>query len=145
MPEKYVVPQFIDVEDKILGPITVRQFVIMLMTALLIFVLYKIFQFGIFLAVAIPLFAAGMVIAFVKINGQPFHFFLLNLFQTWRRPKLRIWDKDLSIEQLRSLLRAPPVAIKLVTARKESLVMSKLSELALVVNTGGVYRPEDYA
>jgi hypothetical protein len=43
MPEKFIVPQFIDNEDKILGPLTVRQFLILLGAAVLLFILYKIF------------------------------------------------------------------------------------------------------
>ena len=38
MPEKFVVPQFIDNEDKILGPITVRQFLILLVATFVIFI-----------------------------------------------------------------------------------------------------------
>ncbi len=35
--QQFVVPQFIDVEDKILGPLTVRQFLIMLVSCLICF------------------------------------------------------------------------------------------------------------
>ncbi len=46
---QYVVPQFITVEDKILGPITVRQFLILLVDTGLMFIFYKIFDFSLFL------------------------------------------------------------------------------------------------
>lgn len=144
MAEKYTVPQFIDVEDKILGPITTRQFVILLVTALLLFILYKIFTFVFFLVIGVPLFAFGGTVAFMRINGQPFHYFMLNLLQTFRSPRLRVWDKELEDGDLRALMAvtiAPPPPPKI---RKEPLTTSKLSELSLVVNTGGVYRSEDY-
>lgn len=145
MPERYTVPQFIDVEDKILGPITVRQFVIMLVTFILIFLLYKIFTFVFFIALGVVTLIVGGTLAFAKINGQPFHFFLLNLVQTFKRPTLRIWDKTISAVELREYARSatpPPPPLKI---RKQPLATSKLAELALVVNTGGVYRPEDYS
>jgi len=142
MPPKYTVPQFIDVEDKIIGPITTRQFVIMLVTALLMFVAYKLFDFGLFLLVAILEFALGGTLAFFRVNGQPFHFFLLNLIQTFRRPMLRIWDKSLTDSELRQLALKPPEVKVASRVKKELLTTSRLSELSLIVNTGGVYNPE---
>lgn len=140
---RYTVPQFIDVEDKILGPITVRQFVIMLVTGLIMFILYKVLDFTAFIVFGLMTFALGGVIAFFRVNGQPFHFFLLNLAQTFSKPRLRVWNKDLNDGELQALVKAPapkPPETKVV---KERLVDSKLSELSLVVNTGGVYNPEE--
>lgn len=142
MPQQFVVPQFIDVEDKILGPITTRQFVILLVSFGTTFLLYRLLDLALFLPTGVPLFIAGMVTAFVKINGMPFHFFLLNLLQTQRRPRLRTWNKSLSEAQLRAIVRRPPPEPPVIKIRKEALATNKLAELALVVNTGGVYRPE---
>ena len=44
--QQFTVPQFIDVEDKIIGPITTRQFVIMLAGFTLIGISYKLFDFS---------------------------------------------------------------------------------------------------
>ena len=140
---KYVVPQFIDVEDKIMGPITTRQFVILLGTGLLMFVAYKLFDFTLFIVVAVGVFAIGGTLAFFKVNGQPFHYFLLNLIQTFKRPGLRVWDKELSDAELNYLYKVAPPPPPKPHIKKESLAASKLTELSLVVNTGGVYNPED--
>jgi len=142
MPEQFVVPQFIDAEDKIIGPITVRQFIILLVTFLVSAVLFRLLSFVWFLVTALPLIVAGGVLAFGKVNGQPFHYFILNLVQTLRRPRLRVWDKSLSDSELRALTKsvAPPPPPP--PARKAPISASKLAELSLVVNTGGVYRPE---
>lgn len=142
MPGQYTVPQFIDVEDKILGPLTTRQFVIILVMFGIDFLLYRLFQFGFFLLFGIPVFVSGVTLAFARVNGQPFHFFLLNLVQTYRRPAVRVWNKDLSDAELRMLISRPSPPAPPIKVRKEALSTSKLSELSLVVNTGGVYRPE---
>jgi hypothetical protein len=139
---RYVVPQFIEVEDKIMGPLTVRQFVIMLVTAGLMFLDFKIFDFSAFLATAIPTFALGGLFAFFRVNGQPFHFFLLNLVQTFRRPGLRTWNKDLTDSELNQLTRETPPPPPPARIRKDPLAATKLTELSLVVNTGGVYNPD---
>ncbi len=139
---KFTVPQFIDVEDKIIGPLTVRQFLTILATSFFMFLDYKLFDFAAFLATAIPTFAIGGIFAFLRINGQPFHYFCLNLFQTLRRPNLRVWDKDLTDSELREFVRALPPPPPPARIKKEPLAATKLTELSLIVNTGGVYNPD---
>jgi len=143
--EKFVVPQFIDVEDKIIGPVTTRQFVIMLADFFLIFIAYKLLETILFIPIVIILLGVGIVISFVKVNGMPFHFFLLNLIQTFKKPKLRIWDKELTTSELRMYIKSEEVKPVPIPPQKEPLATSRLSELVLVVNTGGLYKPEDYA
>ena len=140
---KYTVPQFIDVEDKIMGPLTTRQFLIMLLDAGLIFLAYKLFDFGLFILVAIVEFIVAAILAFMRINGQPFHFFLLNMIQALKRPKLRVWNKDLTDDELRIIYKQEPPAPPKARIKKDPLAETKLTELSLIVNTGGVYNPED--
>jgi membrane protein implicated in regulation of membrane protease activity len=140
--QQFVIPQFIDVEDKIIGPITTRQFIILLVMAIILFVLYKFMTFIFFLVFGAPLFGIGIVLAFVKINGQPFHFFLLNLIQTMRRPWLRVWNKELTTEEVRRYLKVEEIKVVAPRLVKEPLAATKLSEISLIVNTGGVYKGE---
>lgn len=143
MPERFAVPQFIDVEDKILGPITVRQFLIILVTTLLMFLAFKLFDFTLFLLVAIPEAALGGTIAFIKVNGMPFHFFMLNVVQTFRRPHLRVWNKDLDNTEVKGLMKIAPPPPRPPHVRKAPLAATRLAELTLIVNTGGVYNPDE--
>ncbi|HTM69016.1 MAG TPA: PrgI family protein [Candidatus Binatia bacterium] len=140
---RYVVPQFIDVEDKIIGPLTTRQFLILLVTTLIMFIEYKLADFGLFLLVGLTTFVIGGIFAFFRVNGQPFHFFLLNMIQTFRRPGLRIWNKEYTDGELMDIIKKPPPPPPPARIRKEPLAATKLTELSLVVNTGGVYNPED--
>ena len=64
--QQFTVPQFIDVEDKILGPISVRQFLIMLGGGLFAFVAYKVADFALFIVVDNDYFKVK--IAFIFIN-----------------------------------------------------------------------------
>lgn len=143
MPEKFVVPQFIDNEDKILGPITVRQFLILLAATLAIFLLYTIFPLIPFLVgtVLVVVLAGGF--AFLKINGQPFHLFFVNFVQTKTRPKKRVWNKDMDTAQLKALIIKPPEVAQIVMAAKSRPESTRLRDLALTVNTGGVYNPDE--
>ncbi len=141
--EQFVVPQFIDAEDKIMGPLTGRQFIIMMVVFMSIAVMWKLFSFVWFLIIALPFFALGVIVAFVRVNGQAFHLFLLNVTQTLKKPKLRVWDKTLNDAEVRAHMEKeippPPPPQK----RKEFATSSRLQELTLVVNTGGVYKPEE--
>jgi hypothetical protein len=141
---QFVVPQFLDVEPKILGPVTLRQFLIMIGVIVSEFLVYRIFLSILpMLAIGIPIAALGSAFAFGKINGQSLHFIVLNVIQTVKKPSKRVWDKTLSDEDLRVYLKkdAPEVGEKRV--KKAPLESSRLSELTLIVNTGGVYRGDD--
>lgn len=144
MPEQFVVPQFLDVEDKILGPITARQFVILIFTFLVLAIVYRLLTFGYFILTGVPMLSFGIIVAFVRINGHPFHFFLLNLVQTLRRPALRVWNKQLFEADLKELLKVEPAPPPPPKPKKEKLASSRLNELTLILNTGGAYNPEQY-
>jgi len=137
---QFTVPQFIDVEDKIFGPITVRQFIIMLVTALLIAVCYRVFDFSLFIVLGLFLFTVGTVFAFVKINGSAFHFFLLNLIQTLKKPGLRVWRKDDTLSVGVEFDVMPAQSTPSPMERQYSL--SRLNELSLIVDTQGSYQGE---
>lgn len=137
---QFVVPQFIEVETKIIGPISARQFIILLVAAGLIYGLYELATFWLFAIGGVFILAAAGIIAFVRINSQPFHIFGLNLIQTLKRPKLRIWYKTLLKFKEKKLKEE---ATEELIIPKKDLNISRLTELSLVVDTGGAYIPEE--
>jgi len=140
--QQFVVPQFIDVEDKIFGPITTRQFLIIMCAGLFIFLAYKYADFGLFLVVTIIVGGLALLFAFVKVNGQNFHLFLLNILQTLRRPSLRIWSKNYTTEEL-NYLRNQKFEEIIKKEEKKIPVKAHIRDLSLLVNTGGFYQPEE--
>lgn len=143
MPEKFVVPQFIENEDKILGPITVRQFLICLGATLFIFLAYTFLSLVYFIFTSIVIAALAGAFAFLKINGQPFHLFFVNFLQTQTRPKKRVWNKERDTGQLKEFLKKPPEPPKIKPMAKSRPESTRLRDLALTVNTGGVYNPDE--
>jgi len=139
--QQFTVPQFIDVEDKIIGPITTRQFVIILICAMASAVAYRLADFALFLILAFSFFIIGGVIAFLKINGRPFHYFLLNFIQTIKKPKIRVWNHHLS-KTNKELIdqKIEPAKQVIVAPRLRPYTKSKLAELSLVVDTGGAFQ-----
>jgi hypothetical protein len=136
--QQFTIPQFIDVEDKIIGPITTRQFVIMLAGFMLIAGCYKIFDFALFVTVSLLIFAISAMFAFVKINGRPFHLFALNVVQTMKRSKLRVWNHKIMMSEADD--ETIPMPAEKILSKHYSF--SRLTELSLIVDTGGEYKGE---
>lgn len=145
MEEKFIVPQFIDSEDKIWGPITVRQFVIMISGGLVIFLGYKLADFSLFLFETVMTCILVVVFAFVKINGAPFHVFALNFIETtFKKPSVRIWRKQyIKIE--RHISKDESQRPEELVGKKNIVPSKKLSELSLIIDTGGVFKGEKQA
>jgi len=138
--QQFTVPQFIDVESKIIGPITTRQFLILLAAAVIVGISYKLFDFSLFLTITVVVLVIAAVFAFVKVNGRPFHFFVVNITQTVRRPGMRVWNNRLTV--IEEIDRTPFVAPEAKPVPKEFYKKSRLAELALVVDTKGKYKGE---
>jgi len=138
--QQFTVPQFIDVESKIIGPITTRQFLIIIGAGVIVAISYKIFDFSLFLTITVVVVLIAAIFSFLKVNGRPFHFFILNLIQTIKRPGTRVWNNRLTIfEEIDKTSFVRP-AIKVLP--KEVYRKSRLAELALVVDTKGRYKGE---
>jgi PrgI family protein len=144
--QMFTVPQFIDVEDKIIGPITTRQFIICLVGLGVLVPAWKLLDLIWFILVALIDFVVVGAFAFVKINGRPFHYFVLNVIQTFKKPNLRVWNHRNPLKDLLSAEEAASEEVPTVTkpvAARERLVSSHLKELSLIVDTKGVYKGEE--
>jgi hypothetical protein len=90
---RYQVPQFIEVEDKIFGPLTMKQFLYIAGGAALAFVFWTILPSLIAPIVAIPVFILFMAFAFKKYNGRPLIFSVEHGVKYYLGKKLYVWKK----------------------------------------------------
>lgn len=90
---QFKVPQFLDIEDKIFGPFTFREFVYLVGGAGLCFVFYKLW--GLIVGAIPILIMAGFSLAltFYKPNNKPFINILESGFKYFTQNKLYIWKK----------------------------------------------------
>jgi hypothetical protein len=126
---RFQVPQFIEVEDKIFGPLTLKQFIYIAGGAGLSAVIYFTLDSLIFslLPMVIVMACAG-ALAFYKVNSKP----LINVIEAairyWMGAKLYIWKKE-------NKPRAPTPQDELRQAKNYASVMvpkisdSKLKDL----------------
>lgn len=90
---KYQVPQFIDVEDKIFGPLTFKQFVYLAGGAGLAFALYSVLPLFVAIILIVPVALLAVALAFYKVNNKPFIFVLGSAIKYLAGTKLYIWKK----------------------------------------------------
>lgn len=88
---QFQVPQYIDVEDHIVGPLTIRQFLYLAVGFFIIFGLYFPLEMWLWLPIAIVVAGASLALAFVKYNGRPLLTILLAAFRYLSRPKIYAW------------------------------------------------------
>ena len=91
---RFQVPQFIDVEDKIFGPLTLKQFLYLAGGGAAIFLVKQILPFFLFVIAAALIAGAAAVLAFVKINNRPFVIFLSHALNYYVSRRLYIWRKE---------------------------------------------------
>ena len=90
---RFIVPQFIERESKLIGPLTFRQFLYVGSAGFICFIIYFSFPFNVFLLSCFVFGGIALAFAFLEINGAPFATFLWNFFKYSLSPKTYFWGK----------------------------------------------------
>lgn len=90
---QHQVPQFIEVEDKIFGPLTVKQFFYIAAGGASIFILYVFLQLWLVILLGVPIGGFFVALAFLKVSGVPFIKVLNNAIGFAGANKLYLWKK----------------------------------------------------
>ena len=91
---KYSVPQFIDVEDKIFGPFTFRQFAYLVGGGGICYLLIKLLPTFVALIPVVIVGGLAASLAFLRMNGKPLINILESGFNYLIKKKLYLWHKD---------------------------------------------------
>ena len=125
---RYQVPQFIEIEDKIFGPLTIKQFIYLAGGAGVSYLVYALtsafLPLFIIIFLIIPIAGFAVALAFYKINNKPLIDVVESAVKYYIGGKLYIWKK--SERQAVSQEQAPQQ--NLLTLPK--LADSKLKDLA---------------
>jgi hypothetical protein len=125
---QFKVPQFLEIEDKIFGPFTFRQFVYLSGGAGLCFVLYKLLGLALGAIPIIAIAGFALALAFYRPNGKPFIFLVEAGFKYVFQDKLYIWKKESGMEAGVIQKKEPPASLPQI--REAKLSGSKLRDLA---------------
>jgi len=128
------IPQNVDPEDKLIGPLTLKQFLELLFGFGLAYILFVIgLPTWLALILALPCALLGIAFAFLKVNGQPLEKFLGALISYYLKPSKRVWrpiPKTEEGEEKKEIILPKPPPPKKITR-------SRLEELAYVLDTQG--------
>ncbi len=119
---QFQVPQFIDVEDKIIGPLSLRQFLYIAAAGIVVFLSFFVLVFWIWILVAVFAGATGIALAFIKYNNQPLPRILWFAFLYLWRPRLYLWQRELKDRVIEFRYKEP-------SSRKAFLEMSSVKKL----------------
>jgi len=121
---QFKVPQFLEIEDKIFGPFTFKEFVYLAGGAGLCFVLYKLL--GLLLGIIPILAVATLAIALARYrpNNKPFINMIESGFNYMMQSKLYIWKK-------------PKISKKKVASEQEKGMANMINMNRDMVKLGG--------
>jgi hypothetical protein len=139
---QYKVPQDVEAEDKLIGPLSLRQFIYVIIgvvwAGLMFFILRPnnspspAVNYTIMAVLIIPITGFFLLLGFGKRQEQSFEKYFVALVRFYFVPRVRVWDKDLSTVEL---IREEAAAPEIITEKNVS--KSSLEQLALVMDTHG--------
>lgn len=128
---RYQVPQFIEVEDKIFGPLTLKQFIYLAGGGGLCLVFFTLLPFYLFIVLALPVIGLSLALAFYQVNGRPLINAIEHAFGYYSNKKLYLWrqrpPESAQNAQAAAVQQTSPVTVP-------QLSESRLKDLAWSLN-----------
>lgn len=91
---RFQVPQFIEVEDKIFGPLTFKQFIYVAGGVGLCVILFLLLPKFLAILIGLPILIFSVALAFYKMNDKPFINTVEAFVKYQMTNKLYIWKKE---------------------------------------------------
>lgn len=124
---QFQIPQFIEIEDKIFGPFSFKQFLYLLGGAGGAFVIYKLLPIYLAIPLIIPVLALAGALTFYKVNGKPFINILQAYFNYLFQSKLYVWKmRTVKKNDKKQVVEAPDVETNYIP----KLSSSKLKDIS---------------
>ena len=128
---QYQVPQFIEVEDKIFGPLTLKQFIYLAGGGGLCLLMFSLLPISLTVLLGIPVMALSAGLAFFSINGRPLIHAMEHAFGYFFGSKLYLWKQRQQVQQTTSTTNQGQKPINLPVPK---LSESKLRDLSWSLN-----------
>jgi hypothetical protein len=134
----YKVLQDIEAEDKLIGPLTLRQFIYAAIGAIFLYLSYLLATkgAGFMLVVFLPISAVAGFFAFPWMRDQPTEVWALAKIRFMVKPRRRIWNQD-GIKELVTVTAPKQQNVDYTNGLSQQEVRSRLRALATTVDTRG--------
>lgn len=90
---QFHVPQFIETEDRIIGPLTLKQFMYIAVGGGICFISFLFLNTALWIIFTFIISLISGALAFLKINGRPLPIIILAAFKFYWKPRLFLWQK----------------------------------------------------
>jgi len=100
---QFQVPQFIEIEDRIIGPFTFKQFLYLAGSAGLAYIAWRFLPLFIAAPLMLGIGSLGAAFAFMDFNGRPFILAVEHGFFYLLHPKLYLWDAERKTREKKAL------------------------------------------
>lgn len=131
---QFKVPQNIDLEDKIVGPLTLIQFLYVLGGGVIVYLLYlSLHMRFLFWVLAIPIAIIAASLAFLKIQDQPLSHFIKAGLVYLSKPKKRLWQRTGLVKPV--VFAVAKKEKKAPAPIKRKIEKSELEQLAQMLDT----------
>ncbi|MDP4020831.1 MAG: PrgI family protein [Candidatus Adlerbacteria bacterium] len=129
---QYQVPQFIEIEDKIFGPLTLKQFLYLAGGGGLCLVFFTLLPLWLAIPLMLPVIGFAAALAFYQVNGRPFIMAVEHAFSYFFGNKLYLWKQrqTQAVGDRQQAVAKPQTPAMIVPALSES----KLKDLAWSLN-----------
>ena len=127
----FQVPQFIEQEAKIVGFLTLKQFLYLAGAAIISFIAFSIFNFSLGFMVTLVVGGFGIGMAFVKINGQDLPKILTSALNYLWQPRIYTWQRIMSEKTIEF-----SDFEKIEEMRKNMTLQEKIKSVAQDITTG---------
>lgn len=133
---QYKVPQNIDMADRIVGPLTLIQFLYVMIGGVIDYILFSILgptSPALFFLIGGPIALLALAFAFLKVQDQPFSHFFLAFWTYLSRPKQRIWGRMTNNNQITIVPDAKTGTDHVAT---KTVNQAEIAKLAQVLDRG---------
>lgn len=137
---QYKVPQNVEAEDHILGPLTLKQFIYAIIGVAWAGFCYVLLHaiIPVMIIVAAPVFMLFMLLAFYQRDGQNFEQLLIAMVGFFSQSRKRLWRKDEIVDSFH--ITANAVVVE-QTQRNPAEVRSELERLGSMIDSRGWNAP----
>lgn len=130
---QYQVPQFIEIEDKIFGPLTLKQFLYLAGGGGLCLLFFTLLPLYLAVFCMLPVIALSLALAFYKVNDRPFIVVIEHAFGYFFGNKLYLWKQRASAPSAQTAPQ-PANPAMLTTLGVPKLSQSRLKDLSWSLN-----------
>ena len=95
----FQIPQFIETEDKIIGLLTLKQFIYFAVAGGFVFMLFFFLNIGIWLVFTFFIITAAASFAFIKVNGRPLSVAAISALNFYWQPRFYLWQREAGVQK----------------------------------------------